>query len=163
MSLTAIFNAAQRVNKWQLVHGEKLQLGCSSDMVARLICTRIVPPPPTMVSSEATCVLAGDCCHSLPPFLAQGLNLGLEDAATLGHLLSHVASPTQLPKALSLYDRLRTNRAEKLLEETSAQIDKLRELQEHSDEEPIDSSSTVHDWYVPSPERSRDNINQNIR
>lgn len=147
MSLTTIFKAAQRVNKWQLVHGEKPQLGCSSDMVARLInYTRIVPPPPTMISPEATCVLAGDCCHSLPPFLAQGLNLGLEDAATLGHLLSHVTSPNQLPKALALYDRLRTDRAEKLLEETRIQVENLRELQQHFHEEPKDSLSTVHDW-----------------
>ncbi|KAG6361804.1 hypothetical protein INS49_010033 [Diaporthe citri] len=123
--LTAIFNAAQRVNKWQLVH---------------------VPPPPTMISPEATCVLAGDCCHSLPPFLAQGLNLGLEDAATLGHLLSHIALPNQLSKALVLYDRLRKDRVERLLDETCIQIDKLRELQEHSHGEPVESSSTVHDW-----------------
>lgn len=115
--------------------------------VARLINdTRTVPPPSTMISPEATCVLAGDCCHSLPPFLAQGLNLGLEDAAVLGHLLSHVASPMQLSKALALYDRLITERAERLLDETCAQINKLRESQEHSREEPAGSSSTVPDW-----------------
>lgn len=115
--------------------------------VARLIDdTRTVPPPSTMVSPEATCVLAGDCCHSIPPFLAQGLKLGLEDAAMLGHLLSHVASSTQLSKALALYDRLRTERAERLLNETCAQINKLRGSQEHSHEEPAGGSRTVPDW-----------------
>lgn len=108
--------------------------------------TRTVPPPPTMISPEVTCVLAGDCCHSLPPLLAQGLNLGFEDAAILGHLLSHVGSPNQLSKALALYDRLRTDRAERLFGETCAQIDKLRESQEHSHEEPVGNSGTVRDW-----------------
>lgn len=110
--------------------------------VARLINDiHTVPPPPTMVSPEATCVLAGDCCHSIHPFLAQGLNLGLEDAATLGQLLSHVTSSNQLSKALALYDRLRTERAGKLLDETCVQVDKLQ-----SREISIDSSVTVHDW-----------------
>ncbi|KAL2274348.1 hypothetical protein FJTKL_03267 [Diaporthe vaccinii] len=123
--LTAIFDAAQRVNKWQLVH---------------------VPAPSTIISPEATCVLAGDCCHSVPPLLAQGLNLGLEDAAIFGHLLSHVASPKQLSKALALYDRLRTERSDRLLDETCAQIDKLRESRKHSYEEPAGSSSIERDW-----------------
>lgn len=108
--------------------------------------TRTVPPPHTMVSPEATCVLAGDCCHSLPPFLAQGLNLGLEDAATLGQLLSHVASPNHLSKALALYDRLRKERAGKILDETCVQVDKLRERQQHLHEESVDSPSIVRDW-----------------
>lgn len=110
--------------------------------VARLINEiHTVPPPPTMVSPEAACVLAGDCCHSLHPFLAQGLNLGLEDAATLGQLLSHVTSSNQLSKALALYNRLRTARAGKLLDETNIQVDKLEPQKES-----IDSSVTVHDW-----------------
>lgn len=110
--------------------------------VARLINEiHTVPPPPTMISPEATCVLAGDCCHSFHPFLAQGLNLGLEDAATLGQLLSHVTSSNQLSKALALYNRLRADRAGKLLDETYVQIDKLQPQKES-----IDSSFTVHDW-----------------
>lgn len=103
-----------------------------------------------MLSTEATCVLAGDCCHSLHPFLAQGLNLGLEDAATLGQLLTHVGFPNQLSKALALYDQLRTDRARKMLDETLVQINKLRwsggEPQDRPHEGPTDSSSRVHDW-----------------
>jgi 2-polyprenyl-6-methoxyphenol hydroxylase-like FAD-dependent oxidoreductase len=45
--------------------------------------------------------------------------MGLEDAATLGHLLSKVTSPTQLPKATALYNSLRTARTMKLVEETN--------------------------------------------
>jgi salicylate hydroxylase len=84
-----------------------------------------VPPPPTMVSPDTTCVLAGDCCHSLLPFLGQGLSLGLEDAATLGQLLSHVKAISQMPKAVAMYDRLRTERARKIDHETGLQVNKL--------------------------------------
>lgn len=103
-----------------------------------------------MISAETSCVLVGDCCHSFHPFLAQGLNLGLEDAATLSHLLSHMKSPNHLSKALLLYDRLRTDRARKILEETCIQVDKLGwpegELQKRPHEEPMDKTAAVHDW-----------------
>lgn len=111
--------------------------------------TRTVPPPSTMVSPEATCVLAGDCCHSIHPFLGQGLNLGLEDAAALGHLLSHVKSPSQLPKAVALYDRLRTDRARKLDDETRLQVEKLHSfnggLQKDLHMEAGNTSFILHD------------------
>lgn len=110
---------------------------------------RTVPPPPTISSPERTCVLAGDCCHSLHPFLAQGLNLGLEDAATLGQLLSHVTSPNQLPKMVASYDRLRTDRATKIFDETRAQVEKLRwsgeELQKCPHEKSMNEASRAND------------------
>lgn len=106
-------------------------------------------PPPTMISPEATCLLAGDCCHSLHPLLGQGLNLGLEDAATLGRLLSHVQSLTQLPKAVLLYDRLRTDRAKKLDKETHVQLEKLLwsddGLQRRLNKDTENGSGTVHE------------------
>lgn len=102
-----------------------------------------------MTSPERTCALAGDCCHSLHPFLAQGLNLGLEDAATLGQLLSHVTSPDQMSQAVASYDRLRTDRARKILNETCAQVEKLRglggELQKSPHEKSIDRTSNEND------------------
>lgn len=110
---------------------------------------RTVPPPLMISSLERTCVLAGDCCHSLHPSLAQGLNLGLEDAATLGQLLSHVTSPKQLSKMVASYDRLRTDRAKKVFDETSAQIEKLRwsggELENCTHEKSMDEASRAND------------------
>lgn len=102
-----------------------------------------------MSSPEQTCVLAGDCCHSFHPCLAQGLNLGLEDAATLGQLLSHVTSPKQLSKMVASYDRLRTDRARKIFDETSAQVEKLRwsggELEKCTHEKSMDEASRAND------------------
>lgn len=110
---------------------------------------RTVPPPPTMSSPERTCVLAGDCCHSFHPCLAQGLNLGLEDAATLGQLLSHVTSPKQLPKMVASYDRLRTERAKRIFDETGIQVEKLRwsggELEKSTHENSMDEASKAND------------------
>lgn len=55
------------------------------------------------------------------PYMAQGANSSLEDAATIGSLLSHVWNPAQLPQALALYDRTRRPRVDQLVRETFAQ------------------------------------------
>lgn len=102
-----------------------------------------------MSSPERTCVLAGDCCHSFHPSLAQGLNLGLEDAATLGQLLSHVTSPKQLSKMVASYDRLRTDRAKKVFDETSVQVEKLHwsdgGLEKCTHEKSVNEASRTND------------------
>ncbi|KAF2715499.1 FAD/NAD(P)-binding domain-containing protein [Pleomassaria siparia CBS 279.74] len=103
--LITMLGAVQRANKWRLVQ---------------------VPPPPLETSPGEMYVLAGDCYHSLLPFLAQGLNMGLEDAATLGSLLGNVTSTTQLPKAVVMYHKLRTARAMRILEETDAYRENLQ-------------------------------------
>ncbi|KAJ7444809.1 hypothetical protein B0H11DRAFT_2278961 [Mycena galericulata] len=61
-------------------------------------------------------VLIGDAAHAMTPYLAQGAAMGIEDAAILGGILSHprYASPSTLPVALSLYERLRLSRANKV-------------------------------------------------
>lgn len=56
------------------------------------------------------------------PYLAQGANSAVEDGAVLGLLLGHVKSKHQLPKALSLYERLRKSRGEAIVRETFKQV-----------------------------------------
>jgi salicylate hydroxylase len=53
--------------------------------------------------------------------MAQGANSSLEDAATLGALLSHVHDREQLSPALALYDAIRRPRVDQLVRETFAQ------------------------------------------
>ncbi|RDL38511.1 uncharacterized protein BP5553_02851 [Venustampulla echinocandica] len=154
MSLTAMLDVVRRVNKWRLVHGELFIRGnYSSEEISLTNDISTVPPPPTLLASQTMCVLAGDCGHSIPPFLEQSLNLGLEDAATLGCLLSHVTSLTQLPRATALYDRLRTSRARELLEETEIHEGELRmangKLQMRRDNEMAESLNKDNDWMYP--------------
>ncbi|KAJ4297500.1 hypothetical protein N0V90_005392 [Kalmusia sp. IMI 367209] len=63
----------------------------------------------------------GDCAHPMLPYMAQGANSSLEDAATIGALLSHVHRKDQLPKALALYDSIRRPRVDQLVRETFLQ------------------------------------------
>src|SRR6478609_10805376 len=56
------------------------------------------------------------------PYLAQGANSAVEDGAVLGLLLGHVKSKHQLPKALSMYERLRKSRGEAIVRETFKQV-----------------------------------------
>ncbi len=60
--------------------------------------------------SNRNVALVGEAAHVLPPIGAQGLNLGIRDAAVLAELLSDndiVNSPAALEAALANYDRNR--------------------------------------------------------
>lgn len=70
---------------------------------------------------QNTTILAGDSCHTILPYLGQGLNLGLKDAAVLGCLLGHGRSKDQIPKVTEMYESLRMSRAAMMLEYTVLQ------------------------------------------
>ncbi|KAK8010078.1 hypothetical protein PG990_009043 [Apiospora arundinis] len=93
--LSSMVDAAQRVNKWAAVH---------------------LPEPPKRHSPQGRCVLVGDAANSTSPIISQGLSLGLEDAAVLGHLLSHVHSKSQVPAATQLYAKMRDARTQLIQE-----------------------------------------------
>ena len=80
-----------------------------------------VHPPKRWRSPQNTTILAGDSCHAILPYLGQGLNLGMEDAAVLGCLLGHVQSRDQIPKVAEMYESLRMGRAATMLEKTVLQ------------------------------------------
>lgn len=58
-------------------------------------------------------MLIGDAAHAMTPYLAQGAAVGIEDAAILGGVLSQpdYCTPSTLPEALSIYQKLRIKRA----------------------------------------------------
>ncbi|KAH7308599.1 hypothetical protein B0I35DRAFT_360568 [Stachybotrys elegans] len=55
--------------------------------------------------------LAGDACHPMLPYVAQGAASGIEDAASLARIFTHTDN---VPLALSLYQKVRKERAERL-------------------------------------------------
>ncbi|KAK3378379.1 hypothetical protein B0H63DRAFT_246078 [Podospora didyma] len=81
---------------------------------------------PEWANEEGTFFMAGDCCHPMLPYLAQGANSSLEDGAVLGSLLGRVAAPKrgeQLPRVSEMYQRLRMERGTKIQLETFRQRD----------------------------------------
>lgn len=79
---------------------------------------------PEWANKEGTFMMAGDCCHPMLPYLAQGANSSLEDGAVFGSLLGRVNYKTrheQLPKMAKLYQELRKTRGEAIAKETFKQ------------------------------------------
>ena len=66
-------------------------------------------PLPTWV--ENCCALAGDACHPMLPYVAQGAAQAMEDAGVLTVLLSLAE---EAPLALRVYEKLRKTRAEEI-------------------------------------------------
>jgi salicylate hydroxylase len=79
---------------------------------------------PEWANEKGTFLMAGDCCHPMLPYLAQGANSSLEDGAVLGYLLGKVTrekKDEQLPKVAKLYQELRKERGEMIQKETFKQ------------------------------------------
>lgn len=79
---------------------------------------------PDWTNKEGNFWMAGDCCHPMLPYLAQGANSSLEDGAVLGYLLGKVSyekREEQLPKAAKVYQELRKERGEMIQKETFKQ------------------------------------------
>ncbi|KAK3903321.1 hypothetical protein C8A05DRAFT_14711 [Staphylotrichum tortipilum] len=81
---------------------------------------------PEWANEKGTFFMAGDCCHPMLPYLAQGANSSLEDGAVLGSLLGRVRKSDmrrQLPAVSKLYQELRMERGRKIQLETFRQRD----------------------------------------
>jgi salicylate hydroxylase len=76
---------------------------------------RVHAPLPTWVHGSVA--LVGDACHPTLPHLAQGAAQAIEDAATLGTVLSSMpdSSATTIARALKVYEAVRKERAETLV------------------------------------------------
>jgi salicylate hydroxylase len=81
---------------------------------------RVHSPLPTWV--HGSMALVGDACHPTLPHLAQGAAQAIEDAAVLGVVLSRCpeSSPESINKSLRVYQELRKERAETLVELAAA-------------------------------------------
>ena len=81
---------------------------------------RVHAPLPTWVHGSVA--LVGDACHPTLPHLAQGAAQAIEDAAVLGVVLSRIPdqSPESINKALRVYEKVRKERAETLVDLAAA-------------------------------------------
>lgn len=81
---------------------------------------RVHAPLPTWIHGSVA--LVGDACHPTLPHLAQGAAQAIEDAAVLGVVLSKLpdSSPASINKALRVYEKVRKDRAENLVEMAAA-------------------------------------------
>lgn len=79
---------------------------------------------PDRANALGTFFMAGDACHPMLLYLAQGSNSSLEDDAALGSLLGQVSyekRAEQLPKFAEMYQKLRKQRGELIAKETFKQ------------------------------------------
>jgi salicylate hydroxylase len=59
-----------------------------------------------------SCALMGDACHPMLPYVAQGAAQAVEDAASLGVVLSSIKTKAEVPLALRAYETAQKARAE---------------------------------------------------
>lgn len=100
--LQAFLSEVKSVAKWKLFHLEPLE---------------------SWSNEAGTFYMAGDACHPMLPYLAQGANSSLEDGAVLGGLLGKVnkegpQGKEQLKRVKALYEELRKGRGERIAGET---------------------------------------------
>ncbi|KAI1777286.1 FAD binding domain protein [Hypoxylon cercidicola] len=100
--LSKLLACVNSVDKWRLMH---------------------ISPLDAWVNNEGTFLMAGDACHPMLPYLAQGANSSLEDGAVLGRLLKYVTSREKLAPALEMYQQLRKARGETIAKEALGQRD----------------------------------------
>ncbi|KAJ5217435.1 FAD binding domain protein [Penicillium chermesinum] len=114
--LMKFLNCVQSVDKWKLMHCPTLE---------------------KWSNEKGNFVMAGDACHPMLPYLAQGANSSLEDGAVLGRLLGHVGHPAGVPHAIKLYENLRKERSRTIALETFKQREAFHlpdgEAQRHRD------------------------------
>ncbi|KAJ5742183.1 FAD binding domain protein [Penicillium manginii] len=98
--LMKFLKCVQSVDKWKLMH---------------------CPTLDQWRNDKGNFVMAGDACHPMLPYLAQGANSSLEDGAVLGRLLGHVRHSADVPHAIKLYEYLRKERSRTIALETFKQ------------------------------------------
>lgn len=75
----------------------------------------------TWRNKKGNFILIGDSCHPMLPYLAQGASSAIEDGAVLGEVLEKVTSSAGAAEATRIWQHLRKERSEFLVNQSSAQ------------------------------------------
>jgi salicylate hydroxylase len=68
------------------------------------------------ISSSGKLVILGDAAHAMVPYMSEGAAMAVEDGAVLAEILSLIRSPSQIPDALKLFERVRILRTGQMQE-----------------------------------------------
>ncbi|RSL53257.1 hypothetical protein CEP54_010503 [Fusarium duplospermum] len=79
---------------------------------SQLIKWKLMDLPPLERWNDGRCVLLGDACHPMLPYLAQGSCSAMEDAGFLAECLKHL--PGRIETAAEIYSKYRKPRATKI-------------------------------------------------
>ncbi|KAI0475576.1 FAD binding domain-containing protein [Xylariaceae sp. FL0804] len=102
--LTRFLNCVKSVDKWRLNH---------------------FPPLQTWNHESGRFTMAGDACHPMLPYLAQGANSAMEDGAVLGRLLGTIRDAAEVPRVLGEYQAQRRERVYEIAHQSSRQREDL--------------------------------------
>ncbi|KAF2839104.1 FAD/NAD(P)-binding domain-containing protein [Patellaria atrata CBS 101060] len=123
---------------------------------------RVHSPLPTWIRGQVA--LVGDACHPTLPHLAQGAAQAIEDAAVLGVVLGKLIihnpnstpNPAEINQALRVYEKVRKERAETLVE-TAAAAGRAMHLGEGKEKEERDRQfKALKDGKGPVPDKWAD-------
>ncbi|KAI6709225.1 salicylate hydroxylase [Diplocarpon mali] len=92
--------------------------------------------------AENRCVLIGDACHSMLPYVAQGAAQAIEDAGVLTCALSLISSPSEIETALMIYEAIRKDRAE-MIQNSAARTRKVLHLPDGEEQRKRDETITA--------------------
>ncbi|KAI1781134.1 hypothetical protein F4818DRAFT_436326 [Hypoxylon cercidicola] len=79
--------------------------------------------------SRGRLVLIGDAAHPMLPFGGQGANMAIEDGGALGFLFADITNADQIGTRLSLYEKVRKNRASRVQILSGVRIHREQEVE----------------------------------
>ncbi|PVI02342.1 FAD/NAD(P)-binding domain-containing protein [Periconia macrospinosa] len=94
-TLVKVINMIQKTLKWPLLTGVPLS---------------------KWLSPTKRLLIIGDAAHAMVPYMSQGAATAVEDGAALAEILSLITSPSELPDALDIYERVRILRTGQMQE-----------------------------------------------
>lgn len=70
----------------------------------------VVRPLTKWTSPSSKLIVIGDAAHAMLPYMSQGAAMAVEDAAALAVALDQIASPSDLPHVLHVFEKERIKR-----------------------------------------------------